>query len=71
MFAEFLRSSAFSTWPLAALLIFLSVFAGILLHLWTGRRSDASISRMASLPLEDDIPSRAGEERTEGRGARS
>ena len=52
MFQEVLRDTPLLAWPLAAFVLFLTTFVGVLLAVLATRRKD--FDHVASLPLDDD-----------------
>jgi cbb3-type cytochrome oxidase subunit 3 len=54
MFQEFFARSDMLVWPLIGLLIFLSVFAGVLAYTFFGLRDKNKLADIAAMPLEDD-----------------
>ncbi|HPF70339.1 MAG TPA: hypothetical protein PLQ13_06700 [Candidatus Krumholzibacteria bacterium] len=54
MFQEFYARSEMLVWPLIGLLIFLSVFAGVLAYTFFGLRDKRKLEDIAALPLEAD-----------------
>jgi cbb3-type cytochrome oxidase subunit 3 len=54
MIREFLSRSSHLEWPLAAFILFLGVFVGVIVYIVRGIVKRQSFDREASLPLEDD-----------------
>jgi cbb3-type cytochrome oxidase subunit 3 len=54
MYQEFLAKSGLLVWPLIGLLIFVTIFAGILGYVIFGLRDKKKVDEIAALPLEDD-----------------
>jgi cbb3-type cytochrome oxidase subunit 3 len=51
MFGELFKGSETIAFPLFALIVFITVFTGVVVRAWRGRPQD---ERMSSLPLADD-----------------
>jgi hypothetical protein len=54
MFQEYFANSTLLIWPLVGLIIFVTVFAGVLAYVFFGLRDKDKIDRIAALPLEPD-----------------
>lgn len=54
MFQEFYAKSTLLVWPLAGLIIFVAIFAGVLAFVFFGLRDKSKIDHIAALPLEPD-----------------
>ena len=54
MIKEFLSRSEHLEWPLAAFILFLVVFVGVIAYIVRGIVKRQSFDREASLPLQDD-----------------
>lgn len=54
MFQDFFAKSTLLVWPLLGLIIFVTIFAGVLAYVFLGLRDKDKISEMAALPLEPD-----------------
>jgi hypothetical protein len=54
MIQEFLARSDQLLWPVAGLLLFLTLFCGVLALVWFGMRDPEKLAELASLPLADD-----------------
>jgi len=63
MFQEFFARSDLLAWPVVGLIIFLSLFCGVVAFVWLGLRDGKKIDEVSALPLErDDV----NEDRSEG-----
>ena len=69
MYQEFYAGSNLLIWPLIGLLIFVSVFIGVLAYTFFGLRDKDKLDRIAALPLEPDHGDDDLENRAEGRAA--
>jgi hypothetical protein len=67
MFREFFSGSDLMVWPLIGLLIFATIFAGVLAFTFLGLRDRRKLDDIAALPLQPDD---GDEDRSEGRAAR-
>jgi cytochrome c oxidase cbb3-type subunit 4 len=54
MYEEFYRTSALLHLPIAALMLFIAIFSGVILYVWISRGGAARYSTLASLPLDGD-----------------
>ncbi len=54
MFQEFYANNNLMIWPLVELLIFVSIFSGVLAFTFLGLRDRKTIDHLAALPLEPD-----------------
>jgi hypothetical protein len=54
LFQEFFAKSTLLVWPLAGLIIFVAIFAGVLAFVIFGLRDGTKIDEIAALPLEPD-----------------
>ena len=67
MFQEFFTRSDLLTWPLIGLLIFATLFVGVLAFVFLGLRDRDRIDDLAALPLapdtEGDEPAQGGSDR--------
>ena len=66
MYQEFYSGSNLLIWPLIGLLIFVSVFIGVLAYTFFGLRDKKKLEEIAALPLE---PDHGDDDRAEGRTA--
>ena len=66
MFQEFYAGNDLLIWPLIGLLIFVSVFMGVLAFTFFGLRDRSKLEEIAALPLE---PDHGDDDRAEGRAA--
>ena len=66
MFQEFYAGNDLLIWPLIGLLIFVSVFMGVLAFTFFGLRDRSKLDKIAALPLETD---HGDDDRTEGGSA--
>lgn len=64
MFQEFFANSDLLVWPLVGLIIFVTIFAGVLAFVYFGFRDKDKIDEVASLPLESDTGESCAEGRT-------
>ena len=60
MIREFLATSPHLVFPIAGLVIFLTMFLTVLGYVFIGLRRTADIAPLASLPFEDGEAPRAG-----------
>lgn len=65
MFQEFFAKSTLLIWPLMGLVIFVTIFAGVLAYVFLGLRDKKKIDELAALPLEPDT----AEAQAEGRAS--
>ena len=54
MYQEFYANSSHLIWPLMGLIIFVSIFIGVLAYVFFGLRDRNKIDAIAALPLELD-----------------
>jgi len=54
MYQEFYANSEHLIWPLLGLVIFVSIFIGVLAYVFFGLRDRDKIDAIAALPLESD-----------------
>lgn len=54
MYQEFYANSSHLIWPLVGLIIFVSIFIGVLAYVFFGLRDRDKIDAIAALPLELD-----------------
>ncbi len=54
MYQEFFAKSDHLIWPLLGLVIFISIFIGVLAYVFLGLRDRDKIDTIAALPLETD-----------------
>ncbi len=54
MYQEFFAKSDHLIWPLLGLIIFVSIFIGVLAYVFLGLRDREKIDEIAALPLEMD-----------------
>ncbi|MFT5234068.1 MAG: cbb3-type cytochrome oxidase subunit 3 [Candidatus Krumholzibacteriia bacterium] len=54
MYQEFFAKSDHLIWPLLGLVIFVSIFLGVLAYVFLGLRDKSKIESVANLPLEDN-----------------
>ncbi len=54
MYQEFFAKSDHLIWPLLGLVIFVSIFLGVLAYVFFGLRDKSKIESVANLPLEDN-----------------
>jgi cbb3-type cytochrome oxidase subunit 3 len=54
MYQEFYANSSHLIWPLIGLVIFISIFIGVLAYVFFGLRDRDKIDAIAALPLELD-----------------
>ena len=54
MYQEFYANSSHLIWPLMGLVIFVSIFIGVLAYVFFGLRDPDKIDAIAALPLELD-----------------
>ncbi len=54
MFQEFYANSSHLIWPLLGLVIFVTIFIGVLAYVFFGLRDRDKIDELAALPLESD-----------------
>ncbi len=54
MYQEFFAKSDHLIWPLLGLVIFVSIFVGVLAYVFLGLRDRKKIDAIAALPLEID-----------------
>ena len=54
MYQEFFAKSDHLIWPLLGLVIFVSIFIGVLAYVFLGLRDRDKIDAIAALPLETD-----------------
>ncbi len=54
MYQEFFSHSDHLIWPLMGLIIFVSIFIGVLAYVFLGMRDREKIDEIAALPLELD-----------------
>ena len=59
MYQEFYANSEHLIWPLLGLVIFVSIFIGVLAYVFFGLRDRDKIDKIAALPLESDSGSDA------------
>ena len=65
MFLEFLAQQDLLVWPIVGLVIFFTVFVGVLVRLAVAGRRPGGLPEITALPLEDDersLPSRPEDE---------
>jgi len=61
MFLEFLAQEDLLVWPVLGLIIFFTVFVGVLVQVFLPGRRSETLTRLTALPLADDeqsLPSR-------------
>ena len=54
MFQELYAKSDLLAWPVIGMLIFLTIFVGVLAYVFLGLRDREKIARIASLPFDDE-----------------
>jgi cbb3-type cytochrome oxidase subunit 3 len=54
VYQEFFAKSDHLIWPLLGLVIFVSIFLGVLAYVFLGLRDKSKIESVANLPLEDN-----------------
>jgi hypothetical protein len=54
VYQEFFAKSDHLIWPLLGLVIFVSIFLGVLAYVFLGLRDKSKIEAVANLPLEDN-----------------
>jgi|GEM_PF-1076733 len=54
MYQEFYAKSDLLIWPLIGLLIFVSIFTGVLAYVFFGLRDKGKVNALASLPFEPE-----------------
>lgn len=62
MFQEFYSKSDMLAWPVVGLLIFATIFIGVLAYVFFGLRDKDKIDEISSLPLNDDEKNADGKE---------
>ena len=67
MYQEFFARSEMLVWPLVGLMIFVSIFAGVLAYVFFGLRDKDKVAEIAALPLAQDT---IEEGHTHGRASR-
>ena len=55
MFQEYFADSEHLIWPLVGLVIFVTMFLGVLAFMFLGLRDKDKLAKMAALPLEPEI----------------
>jgi hypothetical protein len=56
MFQEYFVGNEHLIWPLVGLVIFVTMFLGVLAFMFLGLRDKDQLEKMAALPLEPEIP---------------
>ena len=56
MYQEYLAGSSYLIWPLIGLIIFVTMFLGVLAYVFLGLRDKNKIDEIAALPFEPEFP---------------
>jgi hypothetical protein len=56
MFQEYFSGSNHLIWPLIGLVIFVTMFVGVLAYVFLGLRDKDKVAEIAALPLEPEFP---------------
>jgi hypothetical protein len=60
MYQEYLAGSSYLIWPLIGLIIFVTMFLGVLAYVFLGLRDKDKVDKMAALPFEPEFPIDSG-----------
>ena len=60
MYQEYLASSSYLIWPLIGLIIFVTMFLGVLAYVFLGLRDKTKVDDLAALPFEPEFPIDSG-----------
>jgi hypothetical protein len=56
MFKEYFSGNEHLVWPVLGLILFVTIFIGVLGYVFFGLRDKTKVDAMASLPFEPEIP---------------
>jgi hypothetical protein len=68
MYQEYLAGSSYLIWPLIGLIIFVTLFLGVLAYVFLGLRDKTKVDEMAALPFEPEFPIDTGTMKTMANG---
>lgn len=61
MFKEYFSGNEHLVWPVIGLVLFVTIFVGVLAYVFFGLRDKDKVDAMASLPFEPEHPVDAGQ----------
>jgi hypothetical protein len=56
MFKEYFSGNEHLVWPVIGLVLFVTIFIGVLAYVFLGLRDKDKVDEIASLPFEPEIP---------------
>ena len=68
MFQEYYSGSDHLIWPLIGLIIFVTMFVGVLAYVFLGLRDKTKVDEMAALPFEPEFPADGGNQNNPANG---